>query len=129
MHPDDLWLLTVLLWLGVPWLIIYLSREWTSVSLRATRPVRAPKLLADQGWCTLPAIAGSLGRQQPDRYTPTGDRLCAWGFDPSTAAHDNEEGPFFPSLAVCRRAIFSHVTGQPSARKYRGRLKESVDLE
>ncbi len=45
MHPDDLWLLTVVLWLGLPWLIVYLSSEWTSVSLRATRPVRVPKSL------------------------------------------------------------------------------------
>jgi IS1 family transposase len=45
MHPDDVWLLTVLLWLGLPWLIVYLSREWPSVSFRSTRPKRVPKPL------------------------------------------------------------------------------------
>jgi hypothetical protein len=72
MHPDDLWLLTVLLWLCLPWLIIYLSSEWrTSVSFRATRPKRIPKPLTprppdDCPECQLdPAHSIALGPADP----------------------------------------------------------------
>lgn len=44
MHPDDLWLLTVILWLGLPWLIAYLSSGLTSVTRLAMpkRPIPKP---------------------------------------------------------------------------------------
>ena len=46
MHPaNDLWLLTVLLWLGLPWLIAYLLSGLTSVTYRASPMPRNPKPL------------------------------------------------------------------------------------
>ena len=46
MHPaNDLWLLTVLLWLNLSWLIAYHLSQRTAVSQRASSKPRIPKPL------------------------------------------------------------------------------------
>jgi hypothetical protein len=57
--------------LGLPWLIVYLSSEWTSVSFRSTRAKRVPKPLTprppdDCPDCQLdPAHSIALGPAEP----------------------------------------------------------------
>ena len=43
MRTADLWLLTVLLWLGLSWLSVYLASGLTSVSRLASLRPRSPK--------------------------------------------------------------------------------------
>ncbi len=74
MHPDDLWLLTVLLWLGLSWLIAYRLSGFTSVSFRATAPKRIPKPLTPRPPDDCPDCqidpARSVGRDRADPPPP-----------------------------------------------------------
>ena len=45
MHSDDLWLLTVLLWLGLPWLLAYLASGLTSVTCLTNPQTKVPRPL------------------------------------------------------------------------------------
>jgi len=46
MHTDDLWLLTAILWLGLPWLAAYVISTITSVTRLVASKKQIPKPLA-----------------------------------------------------------------------------------